>query len=198
VCHLFYWHTHGDIRGQLHYNKYMRFLIRLGKQVSIEAQKFLILFSLMPNWCRNRVDVYSENKTDLQKVLDIFNNKNVFEQIIPEPNWSKIPFKGELPKKREMKAPNGEVVMTVTEFSDGTQDTRWYDWRLENWDTKWDVHDAEIEEERWENDLESFTAEFQTAWSPPEAICRRLRALFPNVSISWFYDEPGCQFAGYL
>ena len=152
----------------------------------------------MPNWCRNRVDVYSENKTDLQKVLAIFNNKNVFAQIIPEPNWAKIPFKGELPKVRDMKSPNGEVVMTVTEFSDGTQDTRWYDWRLENWDTKWDVHDAEIEEERWENDLESFTAEFQTAWSPPEAICRRLRDMFPKVSISWFYDEPGCQFAGYL
>ena len=116
----------------------------------------------MPNWCRNRVDVYSENKTDLQKVLDIFNNKNVFAQIIPEPNWAKIPFKGELPKVREMKSPNGKVVTTVTEFSDGTQDTRWYDWRLENWDTKWDVHDAEIEEERWENELESFTAEFQS------------------------------------
>ena len=94
----------------------------------------------MPNWCRNRVDVYSENKTDLQKVLDIFNNKNVFAQIIPEPDWSKIPFKGELPKVREMKAPNGETFGTVTEFSDGTQDTRWYDWRLENWDTKWDVN----------------------------------------------------------
>ena len=156
----------------------------------------------MPNWCRNRVDVYSENKTDLQKVLDIFNNKNVFAQIIPEPDWSKIPYNGELPQKKELKNPNGEVFTTVTEFSDGSQDTRWYDWRLQNWDTKWDVHDAEIEEERWgadgNDELESFTATFDTAWSPPEAICHRLRDMFPNVSISWFYDEPGCQFAGYL
>tara|TARA_B100000925_G_scaffold262964_1_gene220589 strand:+ start:76 stop:546 length:471 start_codon:yes stop_codon:yes gene_type:complete len=156
----------------------------------------------MPNWCHNRVDVYSENKTDLQKVLDIFNNKNVFAQIIPEPDWSKIPYNGELPQKKELKNPNGEVFTTVTEFSDGSQDTRWYDWRLQNWDTKWDVHDAEIEEERWgadgNDELESFTATFDTAWSPPEAICHRLRDMFPNVSISWFYDEPGCQFAGYL
>jgi len=156
----------------------------------------------MPNWCHNRVDVYSENKTDLQKVLDIFNNKNVFAQIIPEPDWSKIPYNGELPQKKQLKNPNGEVFTTVTEFSDGSQDTRWYDWRLQNWDTKWDVHDAEIEEERWgadgNDELESFTATFDTAWSPPEAICHRLRDMFPNVSISWFYDEPGCQFAGYL
>ena len=153
----------------------------------------------MPNWCRNRVDVYSENKTDLQKVLDIFRNKeSVFGQIIPEPNWMEIPHNGELPKKVEMKAPNGEVFTTVTEFADGSQDTRWYDWRLENWDTKWDAGTVDIEEERWKDELESFTAEFQTAWSPPEGICRRLRDMFPKVSISWFYDEPGMQTAGYL
>ena len=156
----------------------------------------------MPNWCRNRVDVYSENKTDLQKVLDIFNNKNVFAQIIPEPDWSKIPYNGELPQKKELKNPNGEVFTTVTEFSDGTQDTRWYDWRLQNWDTKWDAGDVDIEEERWgadgNDELESFQANFNTAWSPPEGICIRLRELFPNVSIQWFYDEPGCQIAGYL
>ena len=157
----------------------------------------------MPNWCRNRVDVYSENKTDLQKVLDIFRNKeSVFGQIIPEPNWMEIPHNGELPKKREMKSPNGEVFTTVTEFADGTQDTRWYDWRLQNWDTKWDAGDVDIEEERWgadgNDELESFQANFNTAWSPPEGICIRLRELFPNVSIQWFYDEPGCQIAGYL
>ena len=98
-----------------------------------------------------------------------------------------------------MKSPNGEVFTTVTEFSDGIQDTRWYDWRLENWDTKWDVAGSvEVEKEEWKGELESFTAEFQTAWAPPEGICRRLRDLFPNVSISWFYDEPGMQTAGYL
>ena len=157
----------------------------------------------MPNWCHNRVDVYSENKTDLQKVLNIFRNKEtVFGQIIPEPNWMEIPHNGELPKKREMKSPNGEVFTTVTEFADGSQDTRWYDWRLQNWDTKWDAGNVDIEEERWgadgEDELESFQANFNTAWSPPEGICVRLREMFPNVSISWFYDEPGCEIAGYL
>ena len=154
----------------------------------------------MPNWCRNRVDVYSENKTDLQKVLDIFEDKkSVFGRVIQEPDWMNIPFKGELPKKVEMKSPNGKVVTTVTEFSDGSQDTRWYDWRNHHWDTKWDVADSvEVEKEEWEGELECFTANFSTAWAPPEGVCIRLRQMFPNVSISWFYDEPGCQVAGYL
>ena len=154
----------------------------------------------MPNWCSNRVDVYSENKTDLQKVLDIFSNKEtVFGKIIPEPDWMNIPQNGELPKKVEMKAPNGEVFTTVTEFSDGSQDTRWYDWRNENWDTKWDVAGSvEVEEERWKDELESFTANFSTAWAPPEGICMRLRQLFPTISVSWFYDIPESEAAGYL
>jgi len=157
----------------------------------------------MPNWCHNRVDVYSENKTDLQKVLDIFRNKeSVFGQIIPEPNWMEIPYNGELPQKKELKNPNGEVFTTVTEFADGSQDTRWYDWRLQHWDTKWDASALDIEETRWGDDgndeLECFQATFDTAWSPPEGICSKLRELFPNVSISWFYDEPGCEIAGYL
>ena len=159
----------------------------------------------MPNHCYNRVSFYSDDTTAILKLYNIFesgtnpkNDLTVFGQIIPEPDWSKIPFKGEFPKVREMKSPNGEVVTTVTEFSDGTQDTRWYDWRLENWDTKWDVHDAEIEEERYEDELESFQANFDTAWSPPEAIYHALRDMFPDMCISWFYDEPGMQFAGYL
>ena len=39
---------------------------------------------------------------------------------------------------------------------------------------------------------------FSTAWSPPEAICFKLREMFPDLSFSWFFDEPGMEFAGYL
>ena len=54
-----------------------------------------------------------------------------------------------------------------------------------NWDTKWDACDVDIEEERYGelNELQCFTAEFETAWSPPEAICHALREMFPDVSI---------------
>ena len=39
---------------------------------------------------------------------------------------------------------------------------------------------------------------FNTAWSPPESICHKLGEMFPDVSISWFYDEEGMEVAGYL
>ncbi len=71
---------------------------------------------------------------------------------------------------------------------------RWYDWRVQNWDTKWDCYDVEVTDD----DPECTEIEFNTAWSPPEAICHALREQYPDVSISWFYDEPGCEIAGYL
>ena len=39
---------------------------------------------------------------------------------------------------------------------------------------------------------------FETAWSPPEEVCNAIREQYDDLSISWFYDEPGCEIAGYL
>ena len=49
----------------------------------------------------------------------------------------------------EHKNPNtGEVSFVTMEFSDGTNDSRWYDWNIANWDTKWDIAGSvEIEEQ---------------------------------------------------
>lgn len=43
---------------------------------------------------------------------------------------------------------------------------------------------------------------FDTAWSPPEGIYDALGQIIAeqdlDIRISWFYDEPGMQVAGYL
>ena len=39
---------------------------------------------------------------------------------------------------------------------------------------------------------------FTTAWSPPEGVIHKLRKLYPEASITAFYDEPGVGIAGYL
>ena len=159
----------------------------------------------MPNHCHNRVTFYAspEHNDQIAKIKQMFLDENIFTQIIPEPDWPNTPLTedsvgnwltdkrgevGELPVKKE------DPWLTYRFESTGKPDDRWYDWRVQNWDTKWDAYDVVV----IDDDPDSTEIEFNTAWSPPEAICSALREQYPDVSVSWFYDEPGCEIAGYL
>ena len=156
----------------------------------------------MPNHCHNRVTFYSANTEAVAKLKQIFEDENCFTQIIPEPDWANTPLmssdvKGLVYDRGKV----GELPQYVEDYakrlvfkSTGHADDRWYDWRLCNWDTKWDCYDVVVTDD----DPENVEIEFNTAWSPPEAICHKIREDYPDVSVSWFYDEPGCEIAGYL
>ena len=166
----------------------------------------------MPNHCHNRVTFYpSGNNTDssldqIETLKDIFTGESIFTQIIPEPDWHNTPLMSSDMPKYDWDTPLGKVgelpQYVDTGFgkmlrfmSTDKQDDRGYDWRLQNWDTKWDAYDVNIVDD----DPENMEIEFNTAWSPPEAVCHALREKFEDtVAISWFYDEPGCEIAGYL
>ena len=158
------------------------------------------LKTAMPNWCKNRVTAYAKNgnEQDIARIVEIFESKDsVFGKIIPSPDWYQIPNEdGELPVLKEHKDADGKVIFATSEFpKSGKSDSRWYDWNIANWDTKWDIN-KNVEVDQY--DSEQVELNFSTAWSPPEAICRKLRDMFPDVGFSWFYDEPGMECAGYL
>ena len=159
----------------------------------------------MPNHCHNRVTFYSANTEAVAKLKQIFEDENCFTQIIPEPDWLNTPLMSSDMPKYDWDKPKGKVgelpVITKQTYgeslrfpSTGIADDRWYDWRVQNWDTKWDCYDVEIVDD----DPDQLEVEFSTAWSPPEAICSAIREQYPDLSVSWFYDEPGVEMAGYL
>ena len=46
----------------------------------------------MPNWCNNRVTVYSDKPDQIEKIEKIFSDKkNIFGKIIEEPDWRRLP-----------------------------------------------------------------------------------------------------------
>ena len=156
----------------------------------------------MPNHCHNRVTIYGsgndtdETRSQIAKLKQIFEDESTFGQIIPEPDWPNTPLTDSsvgnwLTDKR---GDVGELPVNGRFQSTDRSDDRWYDWRLANWDTKWDAYDVHIVDD----DPDQLEVEFNTAWSPPEAICNELREQYPDLSVSWFYDEPGCEIAGYL
>ena len=151
----------------------------------------------MPNWCYNRIRIDADTDTSeqLKEIYEIFeNHSDPFNQILPIPDFKNIPNdKGELPKLKQHLNPDGSIFYETYNFPDGTNDDRWYMWCVNNWGTKWDAGDVDIEYE----DSEIMQLEFDTAWSPPEGIMEKLREKYPELSFSCFYDEPGCEAAGY-
>ena len=164
----------------------------------------------MPNHCHNRVTCYpAGNDTakaieDIKAIKQMFEDESVFGQIIPEPDWANIPLDEKTASNwlHSKRGDVGELPITQQDrygesqrfHSTGIADDRWYDWRLQNWDTKWDAYDVVVTDD----DPDQLEVEFNTAWSPPEAICSALREQYPDLAISWFYDEPGEEIAGYL
>ena len=165
----------------------------------------------MPNHCYNRVTIYgSGNDTDetraqIAKIKGIFEDEKIFTHFIPEPDWLNTPIMTNEVNRSPLYEPRGKVgelpIMQTDRYgeslrfqSTGRQDDRWYDWRLQNWDTKWDAYDLVVTDD----DPDQLEVTFNTAWSPPEAICEAMREQYPDLSVSWFYDEPGCELAGYL
>jgi len=164
----------------------------------------------MPNHCHNRVTFYpSGNNTassldQIETLKDIFTGESIFKHIIPEPDWLNTPLMSSDMPKYDWDTPLGKVGELPQYVEDPWRrlvfkstnkgDDRWYDWRVQNWDTKWDAYDVVVTED----DPEQLEIEFNTAWSPPTAICNQIREDFPDIAVSWFYDEPGCEIAGYL
>ena len=170
----------------------------------------------MPNHCHNRVTFYSDDSTAILKLHRIWmsgidNNddsetrQTVFGHFVPEPDWTKIPLKESELKEYSFSDPRGDVgelpVMSdepckgLHFASTGRQDDRWYNWRVQNWGTKWDCYSLEIDDTDMPH---GFEVNFETAWSPPEEVCYAIKDQYDDLSFSWFYDEPGCELAGYL
>ncbi len=77
----------------------------------------------------------------------------------------------------------------------------WYTWRLENWGCKWGssevtfIYDHDDFAPRGLGAV-MLSCFFNTPWSPPQAICEKLRHDFPDLLIQWIWydtdDFDGC------
>lgn len=146
----------------------------------------------MPNWCLNRVEVSGEPKLVKQfkqavagKGLDE-NKAFCFNRVIPMPE-----------ELEATTAPNSDRKhAALMQQKYGYED--WYSWATANWGTKWDLasDDDPLDIDTADDGFLKYV--FDTAWGPADGVCFRLREMFPDLGITWFYDEPGNGVAGYL
>ena len=174
----------------------------------------------MPNWVSNRLKINSNKDGDLtgwknediNEILEIFSNDFPFNKIIPEPDWSRLPE--DIPTHGEyMKATRGENFKFNTpspflesilgkpydwnDLKDKTKpDERCLEWRKRNWDTKWDLKKEDIQIKNYLDTHLYVEISFDTAWSPPYGIYKRL--LKDYGEISWLWDQEEFCECGYL
>ncbi len=178
----------------------------------------------MPNWCHNRVTISWDDEESGKKIRKHINvPADLYETEIEDDVFG---FNHMVPMPEELKSVQtggGTAICTQEEYdnwkpsgkewADATRpitqemaddykerfgSENWYDWAYINWGTKWNRSDAYLNC----NDESMIEISFDTAWGPAEGIHKHLVEWAEKeevgLNISWFYDEPGMEFAGYL
>ena len=142
----------------------------------------------MPNWCTNYVDITSDDKAAFAELLKKIDHKDgFFQQVLPCPaelvdndltTWGGT---DEEQAAREIKK---------KEMAETYGSPSWYEWRIDNWGTKWDVNGFEL----FEIDGNTIRLQFDTAWSPPIEIYHALKD--QGFTINAEYIDEGMGFVG--
>ena len=134
----------------------------------------------MPNHCYNRIEISGEEASKIASAIKSEETPFDFGKIFPEPNYDEVEV---LPTFPQIVGNNDPV----------KKEESWWDWRVQNWGTKWNSYDCDVDE----SNEEYVEYTFYTAWSPPEGVIEKLREQYPDVHISAFFDEPSMEIGGY-
>ena len=104
----------------------------------------------MPNHTDNRVILSHDDSQQIDMIYNIMNTEDtpLCQTLIPM----------------------DEKLLEISGISDNYEVQGWYDWRLENWGTKWDVYETHCTR----IDANTLNLNFYTAWSPPIPIFDKL------------------------
>jgi len=133
----------------------------------------------MPNWCNNTITLTGP-KAKITKIYNKAKEDNaLLQQLYPMP---------EALEGTTSPAPKEGKVQPLVDGHDN-----WYDWRVENWGTKWDVDMDGLE---LSDDGTTITGWFDSAWAPPIHAYEYFLTDNEDCSISSLYYEGGMDFAG--
>lgn len=128
----------------------------------------------MPNWCANNLTVRGADAQTIATAIAA--EGDFFKAILPVP-----------PELLEQSSPNRHNPAEMLEKY-GAAD--WYDWAVNNWGTKWDCADPDVQHVS----EDEIIVRFDTAWAPPLGIYAALEQRGNFVEA--MYHEPGMGFVG--
>ena len=144
----------------------------------------------MPNWCDNQITITGPNS-----VID------KIEKIVREDDSHKnnglLHFMKPMPTELEGTTSPSSSADKPQPMVDGFDN--WYDWRCENWGTKWEVCEFYgVDRQHLNDSLDESTISFgfSSAWAPPIHAYEQFLADNENCSLKAYYYEGGCDFMG--
>lgn len=135
----------------------------------------------MPNWCDNTLTISHPDPAVMEKAVAAWNDGKFLTTFVPEPDYETIVV---LPTYPEIVGNNEPVDPKKS----------WWDWRVQNWGTKWEIGFDPDHGNRAELVNGKFTVGFMSAWSPPLPAYDSM--MKQGFSILAYYFEPGCDFCG--
>ena len=133
----------------------------------------------MPNWCNNTITLTGPKEKITAIYAKAKKDDALLQQLKPMPQ--------ELDGTTSPAPKEGKVQPLVDGFDN------WYDWRVQNWGTKWDV---DMEGLELSDDGTTITGWFDSAWSPPIHAYEYFLTDNEDCSINSYYYEGGMDFAG--
>ena len=133
----------------------------------------------MPNWCNNSITI-SGPKDKITKLYNDAVAENGLLQVM-------YPMPKELEDTTSPAPKEGEPQPLVDGYDN------WYDWRVNNWATKWDV---DVEHLELSEDGTNISGWFDSAWAPPTGAYDEFLARNEDCSIKALYYEGGMDFGG--
>jgi len=149
---------------------------------------------IMPNWCRNTLWVSHENKDRLTELRVAIAGSEMCNFVLPEPDYKTTPVAHTFPEIQARFAKTEEEKAKAIANEPTIREDSWYDWRVQNWGTKWDIDMTG--EDIHHNDDGSFSISFDSAWSPPIGVFNELIEMGFKIQAEWY--ESGMCFGGIL
>ena len=153
----------------------------------------------MPNWCSNTLEVRGEPKElkKFQKVMTLEDGTFNWTDWFPTPAGL-AGTKAPATVKDELTPEEIEGGCLTTEQSEALIKehgyNNWYDWNIQNWGVKWSAcHTSE-----WDEADNTLCANFESPWSSPEEVIKKMIKEFPKLGFALDYREDGMGFCGEL
>jgi hypothetical protein len=160
----------------------------------------------MPNWCNNEVTVYANSREDLTRLLAMATHPVESDDDSDDAIPDLSPFRMEsihttpIELMDNSKPSGGEQLQNAMAGNTDYKYDNWYDWRVANWGTKWDMSDVQLDEVRYSGEEEeskrySFNLYYQTAWSPNIEFWKYVCNMGP-FTVEMRYIEEGMGYIG--